>query len=108
MRDAVVGQSVGPEHPIATIVELGQVWFLGRVFENDRARVTAGALAEVQLHAYPEERFNGPVELVGRQIDPVARTVTARTRLQNRGDLLRLGLFGSARIASDTAKKSAP
>ncbi|MEP7124360.1 MAG: efflux RND transporter periplasmic adaptor subunit [Byssovorax sp.] len=39
MRDAVVGQSVGPEHSIATIVELGQVWFLGRVFrERSRAR----------------------------------------------------------------------
>jgi cobalt-zinc-cadmium efflux system membrane fusion protein len=108
MRDAVVGQSVGPEHPIATIVELGQVWFLGRVFENDLARVMAGAPAEVQLNAYPEERFNGPVELVGRQIDPVARTVTARIRLQNRGDMLRLGLFGTARVASGSAQKGAP
>ena len=101
----MVGQSVGPDHPIATIVELGQVWFLGRVFENDLARVAAGAPAEVQLNAYPEERFNGPVELVGRQIDPVARTVTARIRLQNRGDLLRLGLFGTARISTGGPQK---
>jgi cobalt-zinc-cadmium efflux system membrane fusion protein len=108
MRDAVVGQSVGPDHPIATIVELGQVWFLGRVFENDLARVRAGALAEVQLNAYPDERFTGPVELVGRQIDPVARTVTARIRLQNRGDLLRLGLFGIARIGSGPAPSATP
>jgi len=108
MRDAVIGQPVVPDHPIATIVELGQVWFLGRVFENDLSRVAAGALAEVQLNAYPEERFNGPVELVGRQIDPIARTVTARIRLQNRGDLLRLGLFGAARIAVSGAARGAP
>ena len=108
MRDAVVGQSVGPDHPIATIVELGQVWFLGRVFENDLARVMAGALAEVQLNAYPDERFNGPVELVGRQIDPIARTVTARIRLQNRRDLLRLGLFGIARIGSGRTPNATP
>ena len=107
-RDAVIGQPVDPDHPIATIVELGQVWFLGRVFESDLARVAAGALAEVQLNAYPEERFHGPVELVGRQIDPVARTVTARIRLQNRGDLLRLGLFGTARIAIAGAARGAP
>ena len=30
------------------------------------ARVVAGAPAEVQLNAYSDERFNGPVELVGR------------------------------------------
>jgi cobalt-zinc-cadmium efflux system membrane fusion protein len=108
MRDAVVGQAVGPDRPIATIVELAEVWFLGRVFENDLARVRAGAPAEVQLNAYPEERFAGPVELVGRQIDPVARTVTARIRLQNRGDVLRLGLFGIARIGAGGAPKGPP
>jgi membrane fusion protein, heavy metal efflux system len=107
-RDAVVGQPVDPDSSIATIVELGQVWFLGRLFENDLARVSVGAPAEVQLNAYPEERFNGPVELVGRQIDPVARTVTARIRLQNREDILRLGLFGTARIASGRAPAGAP
>ncbi len=33
-RDAVVGQMTDPEHPIATVVDLGEVWFLGRVFEE--------------------------------------------------------------------------
>lgn len=104
-RDAVVGQSVDPEHPIASIVDLGEVWFLGRVFENDLARVQMGARAEVELNAYPRERFDGRIELVGRQIDPVARTVTARVRLANRGDLLRLGLFGAARISAGGPQK---
>jgi membrane fusion protein, heavy metal efflux system len=51
------------------------------------------------LNAYPKERFDGVVEYIGKQLDPVARTVTARIRLVNRRDLLRIGLFGSARVA---------
>jgi cobalt-zinc-cadmium efflux system membrane fusion protein len=97
-RDAVVGQPVGADHTLATIADLRTVWFLARVFEKDLARVHDGAAAEVQLNAYPDERFVGTVEYLGKQIDPVARTVTARIRLKNRQDLLRLGLFGSARI----------
>jgi cobalt-zinc-cadmium efflux system membrane fusion protein len=107
-RDAVVGQPVSPEHPIATIVDLGEVWFLGRVFENDLARVRVSAAAEVQLNAYPRERFEGHIEFLGRQIDPVARTVVARVRLANRQELLRLGLFGTARISAGEGQKGAP
>jgi len=105
-RDAVVGQPVTAEQTIATIADLSEVWFLARVFEKDLGRLNTGSNAEVQLNAYPKERFEGVVEYVGRQLDPVARTLTARIRLTNRRDLLRIGLFGSARVAvAEEAKK---
>jgi cobalt-zinc-cadmium efflux system membrane fusion protein len=97
-RDAVVGQMVGPEHVLATIADLREVWFLGRVFEKNLGQIKVGANVEIQLNAYPNEKFLGTVEYIGKQVDPSARTVTARVRLQNRGDLLRIGLFGVARV----------
>lgn len=99
MRDAVVGQAVDPARPIAHLADLDDVWFLGRVFENDLARVRVGARAEVQLNAYGDEHFEGKIELLGRQVDPVARTLVARIPLTNRRELLRLGLFGTARVS---------
>lgn len=105
-RDAVVGQPVTAEQTIATIADLSEVWFLARVFEKDLGRLNIGSKAEVQLNAYPKERFDGVVEYIGKQLDPVARTLTARIRLANRKDLLRIGLFGSARVAvAEEAKK---
>lgn len=107
-RDAVVGQPADPGRPIGTIADLGEVWFLGRVFESDLARVHMGASAEVQLNAYPKERFEGRIAFMGQQIDPVARTVVARIPLTNRQDLLRLGLFGTARVSAGEAQKGEP
>ncbi len=107
-RDAVVGQPISAEQTIATIADLSETWFLGRVFEKDLGRLKTGAKTDVQLNAYPKERFEGTVEYLGRQIDPVARTVTARIRLQNRGDLLRIGLFGTARVATGEEGKQSP
>ena len=105
-RDAVVGQPVTAEQTIATIADLSEVWFLARVFEKDLGRLNVGSKAEVLLNAYPKERFDGVVEYIGKQLDPVARTLTARIRLTNRKDLLRIGLFGSARVAvAEEAKK---
>jgi membrane fusion protein, heavy metal efflux system len=106
-RDAVVGQPVAAEQMLATIADLSEVWFLGSVFEKNLAQVRLGAPAEIQLNAYPDDRFSGSVEYLSRQIDPVARTVTARIRLTNRDDLLRLGLFGVARVATGEASRKA-
>lgn len=105
-RDAIVGQPVTAEQTIASIADLSELWFLGRVFEKDLARLHVGAQAEVTLNAYPGERFLGAVEYVGRQIDPGSRTVTARVRLTNRDDVLKVGLFGTARVA--TGEHEAP
>lgn len=99
-RDAVVGQPVGADQTLGAITDLGEVWFVGRVFEKDLGRLRVGAKAEVELNAFPRERFQGIVSYLGQQIDPVARTVTARIVIPNRDGLLRLGLFGNARVAT--------
>lgn len=99
-RTAIVGQPVTPDQTIASIVDLREVWFLGRVFEQNLARIHVGAHAEVQLNGYPNEVFAGSVDYIAPRIDPTARTVVARVRLTNKGDRLRLGLFGTARVDS--------
>jgi membrane fusion protein, heavy metal efflux system len=103
-RDAIVGQPVTTEQTIASIADLSEVWFLARVFEKDLGRLEVGAAADVTLNAYPNDPFPGTVEYIGRQIDPVARTVAARVRLRNRGEMLRLGLFGTARVVAKGEK----
>lgn len=107
-RDAVIGQPITTEQTVATIADLSEAWFLGRVFEKDLGRLRLGARAEVELNAYPKEQFEGTIEYLGKQIDPVARTVTARIRLANRADILRIGLFGSARVSVDEESRKTP
>ncbi len=107
-RDAVVGQPVSADQTLGTVSDLSEAWFLGRVFEKDLGRLQQGARAEVELNGYPNERFDGVIELLGQQIDPVARTLTARIRIKNRGGLLRLGLFGGARVDVGDAGKIEP
>jgi cobalt-zinc-cadmium efflux system membrane fusion protein len=103
-RDAVRGQSVDAEHVIAVIGDLDRVYFLGRLFEKDLSRMTVGASAEVRLNAYPSEAFDGKIETIGRQLDPAARTVTARIVVRNHGDLVKVGLFGTARVVVGPAE----
>ena len=98
-RDAVIGQPVSPEQVLGQITDLGQVLFLGRVFEQDLASLAVSARAEVLLNAYPRTPFLGVVEGIGQKVDPGARTVVARIRLENPNGVLRLGLFGKGLVA---------
>lgn len=107
-RDAVVGQPVSSAQVLGSIADLSQVWFLGRVFEKDLGRIRVGARADVVLNAYPREHFSGSIAYLGQQVDPIARTVTARVPLDNRGGLLRVGLFGNAQIATGELGKKPP
>lgn len=99
-RDAVIGQPVTPDRTLGSIADLSEVWFLAHVYEKDLGRVRLGATAAIELAAYPEKPFEGIVEYVGQQIDAASRSFTARIRVVNRDDLLRIGLFGTARIAT--------
>jgi len=97
-RDAIVGQVVSPERPLAMIANLDRAYFLGRLFEKDLSHVTEGAKADIRLNAYPKQVFQGDVETIGREIDPSARTVVARIVILNQGRDLKAGLFGVARV----------
>jgi len=100
-RDAIVGQPVGADHSVATLVDLREVFFVAKVFEHALPRVRVGSRAEVELSAHPGERFTGTLSYLGPRIDPDSRTVTARIALPNEDGAIRLGLFGTARIQSE-------
>ncbi len=95
-RSVVVGDPVTPQSVIATIVTLDEVWFLAHVFERDVALAKEGSSASVVLNAYPDQAFEGVLTRISWQVDPGARTLSARIPLRNVDDRLRLGLFGTA------------
>lgn len=107
-RNALVGQTVPLGHVFTELVNLDHAYFVGRLFEKNLARVRAGEAAEVHLNAYPGEVFLGQVESIGKQLDPVARTVVARITLRDHGDLLKVGLFGKAQVSSAMVRPDGP
>lgn len=97
-RNAVIGQALAADFVLASIANLDEGIFLGRLFEKDLARIQPGAACEVRLNAYPDRVFLGVVESVGKQLDDVARTVITRIRVKDDSGAFKVGLFGTARV----------
>jgi cobalt-zinc-cadmium efflux system membrane fusion protein len=83
-----------------TIADLGQVWVLCDVFENDLGEVRLGDFADIRLNAFPERVFKGKVTDISRVLDPNTRSAKVRIVLPNPNGTLRSGMFAVATFRS--------
>lgn len=83
-----------------TIADLGEVWVVCDVFENDLGEVHLGDTAEIRLNAFPERAFHGKVADISRVLDPNTRSAKVRIVLGNSDGALRPGMFAVAKFRS--------
>jgi len=100
----VAGMRFMPGEPLFRIANLGTVWMIGDVFEQDLALVKTGAPASLRVDAYPERSFPGKVTFVYPTLNAETRTARVRVELSNADALLKPGMYGSVRIGGGTAR----
>jgi len=83
-----------------TIADLGQVWVVCDVFENDLGEVHLGDAAEIRLNAFPDRVFKGEVANISRVLDPNTRSAKVRIVLGNADGSLRPGMYAVATFRS--------
>ena len=103
---AVRGERVEPGEEILLIGDILSLWLWVDLYETQLHSVSnalaAGSLpALVRVSAFPERRFEGRVDFVGRVMDKHTRTVKARIELDNREGLLRPGMFANVQLGID-------
>lgn len=98
-RFAVLGQVVGPTHPLLRVADLSQLWVQLDVYERDLGRVAEGDEATIVSDAHPGVTFRGRVSHIDATIDERTRTARVRIALPNESRLLRPGQFVDARLS---------
>jgi multidrug efflux pump subunit AcrA (membrane-fusion protein) len=100
----VPGESVAPDQVVFRILDSSRLWIEGRVLEFDLEPVTTAATAVATFGALPGRRFelaaagNG-APYVGKEVDPLSRTVLVRYELDNPGDV-RVGMLADLELAT--------
>jgi Cu(I)/Ag(I) efflux system membrane fusion protein len=94
-RSVVEGSYVQPGSELFEIADLSTVWVLADIYEHDLARVSEGQPAQLELAAYPGERFAGKVGFLSPTVDPQSRTLRIRLTFKNPDLRLRPGLYGN-------------
>ena len=97
-HNASEGMYVEPWDRLFTIVDLSEVWVMVDIYEHQIAWVKPGLKAEITTPAYPGRTWEGVVEFVYPEVDPVARTLKARLEFRNPEELLLPNMFVEAVI----------
>ena len=97
-RNVTIGERVGEDSTLFTIMDLRSVYIDAQVFEEDIHRVRLGQRVEVSVAALPGRRFEGSVIYLSQRLNPETRTLTVRTEIANPNEELREGLFAQVHI----------
>lgn len=93
LRRVSVGSLVGPNTVITTLDDTRLIKLDFDVPEVFLARLDVGLTVNATSAAYPDRPFTGTVTSVDTRVDPVSRTVTVRSLIDNEQGLLRAGMF---------------
>ena len=97
-KKAVQGMRFMAGEVLYQVTDLGAVWVIADVFEQDIAAMRPGARAAVRINAYPERSFTGIVSYVYPTLKAETRTVPVRIELPNPGQLLKPAMFAQVEL----------
>ena len=104
-RNALPNMYVQPDTRLFTITDLSKVWIYAAVFQDEIGKVRQGDPATVTVDSYPGISFDGRVDFIQPQIDPMTRTAKVRCEFNNPKGQLLPGCSRTSRSTSRWASK---
>lgn len=100
------GASVSPNVPVASIVDIRTVRMVANVVEKDVKRLNVGMSAQVEVDAFPGEKFVGRVARVAPVFDPQTRTAEMEIEVPNAGYRLKPGMYARVDLTLDSRENA--
>ena len=102
--DAASGDVVDSASELFAVADISRVYVQAHVFEKDLGRVRQGQAATVTVDAYRDQQFLGRIAVIGGTVDPRTRTVPVRVEVANTDTRLKLDMFATIDLATDTTQ----
>lgn len=98
------GAMVNTNTAIGSVVEISRVRLVVNVVEKDLRMVNAGDPAEMEVDAYPGEKFPGKIARVAPVLDPATRTAAMEVEIPNPDGKLKPGMYARINLTVDEHK----
>ncbi len=95
------GAFAGANTVILSVVDISTVRLVASLVERDFKRVQPGVDAEVEVDAFPNEKFRGEVSRVAPVFDPATRTASMEIEVPNPGFRLKPGMYARVTLTVD-------
>lgn len=108
-RHVLPGETVSPEQPLLTIVDLQRLELAGSVGTHEVSRLAAGMPVQVRVEGLAAA-VTGRIARIAPAAEPGSRAIAVTVELPNPGERLRAGQFAmaGAMLADDTERLTVP
>jgi HlyD family secretion protein len=100
------GAWVTPNSSFLSLVDISTVRLVANVVERDLRRIHVGLEADVEVDAYPGEKFVGRVAHMAPILDPATRTAQIEIEIANTGFRLKPGMYAKVNFTVDKREKT--
>jgi membrane fusion protein, multidrug efflux system len=107
LRSVSVGEYVNAGQDLVTLVRLDPIEVDFSVPETRLAAVRVGQPVQVEVDAFPDERFGGQVVAIDPVVDPNSRSVKLRAQVANPDHRLRPGQFARVQLLQSRGDRQA-
>jgi membrane fusion protein, copper/silver efflux system len=105
-RMVQAGQAVEMGMPLYRLADLATVWVEADIYERDLRFVRIGEAVDVEIDAYPGERFSGRVSYIYPEVQTDTRTARIRAELANPGGRIKPGMFVTVGLDAPVSERS--
>ncbi len=99
LRDVSVGSYIKEGEVLVNLEDISSLKVDFRLAETWLGRLQPGQVLELASDALPGKRFSARLEAIDPQIDPAARSIAVRARLDNASGQFRPGMFVRVRLS---------
>mgnify|MGYP006420997555 CR=1 FL=1 len=104
-KNVNIGQVVDPTEDIFTVAALEQVWGVAQVPERQIGFLKEGDEILIDVPAYEKKLVDGKISYLGDIVDPITRTVTIRTEIDNTNGLLKPDMLITMKVSGKEINK---
>ncbi len=106
-RKVNLGQVVQPAEELFIVADLSRVWAVAEVPEQQVELVQEGEDVEIEIPALSNRKITGKLIFVGDVVNPLTRTVTVRTDLENSDESIKPDMLVSMLVQSKLTQQLA-
>lgn len=106
-RKVNLGQVVQPAEELFIVADLSRVWAVAEVPEQQAELVQEGEDVDIEIPALGNRKFTGKLIFVADVVNPLTRTVTVRTDLDNSDEAIKPDMLVSMLVQSKAVKQIA-
>src|SRR5690554_2173500 len=92
--------------PLFSISDLNNVWAMANIYATEIADIKTGMPIELKTLSYPNEKFEGKIDVVSQVLDDEARVLKARIVLENPEFKLKPGMLADITVFKESERQA--